>query len=397
MEEQVSPPWSRVTKVTVTLLMVMALGGLIYSFREALPPLVIACLIAYILSPIVNFISQRTRLPRGLVTVLIYLLFLAAIGLAMWLLTPLLVRQVTAFRVDMEAVTKATESFLTRQYTIGGFTVDLSQFYAELQRELAGLIRPAVSQTLALAMQAVTTAVWLVFIMVISFYLIKDGPRLGAQVDQWIPPHLRGDFQRLRAEIGGVWRDFFRGQLLVGLAMGASILVLMGAVGLPNVVVLSLLAIVLEFLPSLGHTIWLLIALPIALFRGSLWLPLPNFWFAVLVLLIHLVLEQVDLNFYIPRFVGRRVHLHPLVVIVGIIVGGILAGVLGVFLAAPIISSLRVLTKYVYCKLLDLNPWPQEKGQPPVESLSTPGWLQAVWARVEERFLRDSEREEVSE
>ena len=397
MERQVSPPWGRVTKVVVALVILAALGALVYSFREALPPLVIACLIAYILTPVVDRVSGRTRIPRGLATILIYLLFVVVIGLAAGLLAPPLVRQVAAFRLNLEQVTASIEAFLNREYTIGQFTVDLSQFYSELQGELAGLIRPAVSQTLALAVQAVTTVVWVIFILVVSFYLIKDGPRMGAQVEQWVPPHLRHDYHRLRAEIGRVWREFFRGQLLVGLAMGGSILVLMGAVGLPNIIVLALLAVVLEFLPSLGHAIWLIIAVPIALFRGSLWLPLPNFWFAVLVLLIHAVLEQVDLNIYIPRFVGRRVHLHPLVVIIGIIVGGILAGVLGVFLAAPIISSLRVLAKYVYCKLLDIPPWPQEEGQPPMESLSAPGWLQAVWTRVEERVRGESEPRERAE
>jgi len=385
MEGHLSPPWSQVTKVIVILVVLAVLGALIYSFREVLPPLVIATLIAYLLTPVVSVVCARTRMPRGLATLLVYLFFLAFLGLSVGLLAPYLVRQVAAFRLNLEAVTAALEVFLTHQYTIGGFTVDPSSFYAELQRELAALVRPAVTQALALAVQAVTTAVWSVFILIISFYLIKDGPRLGAQVEKWVPPHLRYDYRRLRDEISGIWRDFFRGLLLVGLAMGGSILVVMGAVGLPNAIVLALLAVVLEFLPSLGHTIWLIIAVPIALFRGSLWLPLPNFWFAVLVLLIHIVLQQVDLNFFIPRFVGRRVHLHPLVVIVGIVVGGLLAGVLGVFLAAPIISSFRVLAKYVYCKLLDLPPWPpQEEGEPEME-ISAPGWLQAVWARVGER------------
>jgi predicted PurR-regulated permease PerM len=396
-EERGSPSWGRLTKVAVALIILVALGVIVYSFREALPPLIIASLVAYLLSPIVNTISERARLPRGLVTLLIYVLFVVAIGLVIGLVAPLLVRQVGAFRVDVQQVTAAVEDLVTRQYTVGGFTVDLSELYIEVQRELKGLIGPAVSQTLALAMQAVTTVVWVIFIWVISFYLVKDGPALAAQVEGWVPPDLRHDYRLLRTEIRGIWRDFFRGQLAVGLAMGGSILVLMGAVGLPNVIVLALLAVALEFLPSLGHTIWLLIAVPIALIRGSNWLPLPNFWFAVLVLLIHVVLQQVDLNFYIPRLVGRRVHLHPLVVIVGIIVGGILAGVLGIFLAAPIISSLRVAAKYVYCKLLDLCPWPQEEGQPPMASLSAPGWLHAVWARVEQRVRGEERTKEAEE
>jgi predicted PurR-regulated permease PerM len=397
MEEQCSPPWGPVTKLVVVLVILVALAAVFYSFSEAFPPLVIALLIAYVLTPIVNAVSARTRLPRILSTLLIYLAFAVTVGVVVGLLTPPLVRRMTAFQLDLAEVVAAVETLLNRQYTVGEFNLDLSQFYAELQGELASLVRPAVGQTLALVRQAVTTGVWVIFIGVISFYLIKDGPWLGAQLEEWVPPRLRIDYCRLRDEIAGLWRDFLRGQLVVGLAMGGSVLVLMGALGMPNVVVLALLAVALEFLPSLGHAIWELIAVPIALFRGSMWLPLPDVWFAVLILFIHVVLVQVDLNFYIPRFVGRRVHLHPLVVIVGILVGGLLAGVLGIFLAAPIISSLRVLTKYVYCKLLDLPPWPQEEGQPPMTSLSTPGWLQAVWARVEERVRGEREPEEVVE
>ena len=77
----------------------------------------------------------------------------------------------------------------------------------------------------------------------------------------------------------------------------------------------------------------------------------------MLVLGIHLVLEQVDLNILIPRIVGRQVKLHPMVVIIGIIVGGMLGGVLGILLAAPTIASAAVLARYVWAKLLDLPPW----------------------------------------
>ena len=73
---------------------------------------------------------------------------------------------------------------------------------------------------------------------------------------------------------------------------------------------------------------------------------------------LHLVFQQVDLDYLIPRIIGRRVHLHPLIVIVGILVGALLGGVLGIFLAAPTISSLRVLGRYVHANLLDRDPFP---------------------------------------
>ena len=150
MEEQCSPPWGPVTKVVVVLVILVALGVVFYSFSEAFPPLVIALLIAYVLTPIVNAVSARTRLPRVLSTLLIYLAFAVTAGVAVGLLTPPLVRRMTAFQLDLAEVVAAVETLLNRQYSVGEFSLDLSQFYAELQGELARLVRPAVGQTLAL-------------------------------------------------------------------------------------------------------------------------------------------------------------------------------------------------------------------------------------------------------
>jgi predicted PurR-regulated permease PerM len=68
---------------------------------------------------------------------------------------------------------------------------------------------------------------------------------------------------------------------------------------------------------------------------------------------LHLVYQQVDLNYLIPRIIGRSVRLHPLVVILGIVAGATLAGVLGIVLAAPTIASARVLGRYIRGYLVD--------------------------------------------
>ncbi|NIX16805.1 MAG: AI-2E family transporter, partial [Gammaproteobacteria bacterium] len=68
---------------------------------------------------------------------------------------------------------------------------------------------------------------------------------------------------------------------------------------------------------------------------GSTWIPIPNWIFMLVVMGVTIVFQQFDLNYLIPRIIGRRVHLPPLVVILGIVAGAALAGVLGVILAAP--------------------------------------------------------------
>jgi predicted PurR-regulated permease PerM len=121
---------------------------------------------------------------------------------------------------------------------------------------------------------------------------------------------------------------------------------------------MGVLAGLLELLPSIGHGIWLTLATLLALFSGSTWLPLPNWAFALLLVGLHAIFQQFDLNYLIPRIIGRRMHLHPLVVILGIVSGALLGGVLGILLAAPTIASARVLGRYLYANLFDLEPFP---------------------------------------
>jgi phosphoglycolate phosphatase-like HAD superfamily hydrolase len=81
----------------------------------------------------------------------------------------------------------------------------------------------------------------------------------------------------------------------------------------------------------------------------------------------YILLFQLESLYLLPRIVGRRVQLHPVVVIVGTIAGALVGGVLGIFLAAPVIASARVLLGYTYSKLLDQDPFQAiEEDQPPV-------------------------------
>jgi len=355
---QVSPPWNTTVKVVVIVFGVVILGVIVLRFQDIIPPLIIAGLIAYVLTPVVNLVNDRARIARGLVTAAIYLLFFAAVASTVSWLAPLLVRQALSVQLDFQRIGRSIEAFLARPLWIGDFSIDLAPAYDELIATLSDLVQLLASRSMTLLVGVVSTVVWIIFIAIVSFYLTKDGPQMRWWLIQWVPPDLRYDFERLSDELGELWRAFLRGQLLLALTMGLTVGALMTIVGMENALILGLLAFLLEFLPSVGHGIWLTIAVPLALFQGSTWIPVPNFWFAVLVLGIHLVLQQVDLNIFIPRIVGRQVNLHPMVVIIGIIVGGMLGGVLGMLLAAPTIASTVVLVSYVYCKLLDLPPWP---------------------------------------
>ena len=222
-----------------------------------------------------------------------------------------------------------------------------------------GLLEPILTRTLEFVIQVISSVVWIIFIGVITFYLVKDGPAFKAWGENVVPPPYRQDYIRLRDEINLVWSAFFSGQLWLAVVVTLLFVIVGLILGLPFALAMGVLAGLLEFLPSLGHGIWLVIAASLAWLVGSTWLPIPNWVFTLIVIGLHLFYQQFDLNYLIPRIVGKRVHLPPLVVILGIVTGAILGGVLGILLAAPTIASGRVIARYIFANLFDLDPFPE--------------------------------------
>ncbi len=379
-------PWQ--TKWTVSLVLLFLGGYLFYRFRELLPPLILAALLAYVLSWPVDVLSKRFRLSRGVATALVYLLLLAALVALALVGVPALVSQVQSLNVDLQALIGRAEEALGRNFIILGQRVDgrlvLEQVRGMVQRGVEALV----SGTLSMVVNVVSSVALGVFVVVISFYLVKDGPMIREYLASLPPPGYREDFLRLRDEVGTIWGAFFRGQMTLAAVVGGLFIVLGLVIGLPAAIPMGVLAGLLEFLPSLGHGIWLTLASILAFFFGSTWLPLPHWAFVVLIVSIHVIFQQFDINYLIPRIVGRRVHLHPLVVILGLLAGAILGGVLGLLLAAPTIASLRVLGRYVYARLFDLDPFPSPVAEPlPPPDLQ---WWQK--RRLRRRFPRRTRR-----
>ena len=205
-----------------------------------------------------------------------------------------------------------------------------------------------------------SSLLWVVSILIISFYLVKDADRLRAFLDRMAPPGYTEELRRLREEINHVWKAFFRGQVVLGIVIGLVVWISMTIVGLPNAGLMGLLAGLLEVIPTFGPILATIPALLIAFFQGSTYLPMSNFWFTILVFAIYFVIQQTENAYLVPRIMGRRLLLHPVIIFIGVLAGGMLFGALGVLLAAPVIGTFRVVLSYVYAKLLNEDPFPPE-------------------------------------
>ncbi|MFZ6030782.1 MAG: AI-2E family transporter [Chloroflexota bacterium] len=358
------PRWPFAVKLAISLLVLALCLYLLFRFQEAVPPLILAIVLAFVLTPAVNVLQARLKLARPLAILLCYIGLLGGAVFIPIVVTPVLAEQVRALNLDVQRLLNGVQALLSREYVIGGWKLETNALVEQSTAALQGLMEPVVGQTIDLMVEVISSLVWAVFILVVAFYLIKDGAALKAWVMHLIPSDYLGDFVHLRDDISQIWAAFFRGQLVLALVVALIFSVVGWLIGLPFALAMGILAGLLEFLPSIGHGIWLALATILALFLGSTWLPLPNWAFAVLLIALHIFFQQFDLNYLIPRIIGSRVHLRPLVVILGIVAGATMAGVLGIFLAAPTIASARVLGRYVYANLVDIDPFPDMIAEP---------------------------------
>jgi len=354
--------------VVVGVILFVLLALAVYASRIVFAPLVIGAIVAYVFQPVVRLIRRLTRLPLGVATGLMYLILLALVIPVGALLTPAIIDQVIYMRRELISVARyLNTSVADTTIQVAGFELGVRELVRQVTAALTSFITSLATESIRYVLDAARIVLLVVFTFVIGFYLTRDADRALGWVRGLVPPDYRADVDRLIAEIDTIWSAFFRGQVFLSLLVAAILTLVSAVLGLPSPLLLGVWGGLLEFLPSIGHAIWGLTVVIIALLEGSTYLPLPNLVFALVVFGAYIAFTQFDLNFLIPHMIGRRVHLHPVVVILGVIIGASVGGVLGVALAAPTIASLRIIMRYVYARLFDLDPFP------PPSVLSVPG------------------------
>lgn len=374
-----SPPWPRTVK-TIAVAAFLVLGALaLWRFFEFVQLFVLAALLAFILHPILAFLQRWLRLPRSVAVLVTYIVFFLVIGVAGLVVGALVQTQIGGLINNVletvRGITSFVEQFLASlantSFQFGRFRLQLPpiqlsevlpQFYESLVSQASEFIGQGGSLVTGVAQTALVTLTRGIVMVVLSIYLLLDGPRIFTFLEQTAQQGGYGaDAAILIEEFQSTWNTYFRGQVLLALIMGGMVSIALFALRVDNPLALGILAGVLELAPVLGQYLASSIIVVLVFFQPEPAWGLQPWLYTMLVGGVLFAIQQIQGNVILPRIHGRTLALHPVLILLGVLMGASFAGVLGAILAPPLLATIKLFSIYIWRKLLDAPPFDDEQ------------------------------------
>ncbi len=337
---------SSATRTALFWLAVVAAGLLlIYGLRAVLAPFLVALALAYLFQPLVSRLAGL-GLSRAAAACLVLLGVVLAVAALLVMLWPLLQAQIARL---VETVPQYWRQL--RQDVLPGLIdrldarlpADLSSLASELRNysgEAAGWLARALGDLAGGGLALVHLLTLLVITPIVTFFLLRDWPRLIRVLAGLVPPRHMATVRALAGEIDQRLAGFVRGQALICLCLAVFYTVGLMLIGLEFALTVGLISGVISFIPFVGTIAGVLLATLLAVAQFAGW------WPPLLVLGLFGLGNVLEGNFLQPTLLGERVGLHPVWVIFALLAGGSLAGLTGMLVAVPAMAAIAVLVRF---------------------------------------------------
>ncbi len=340
------------------LLILSLLAALLWWLTPVLTPFLIAAVIAYVLSPLV----QRSQallgsgVPKFLVVLVCEIVFLLLLVAFIGLIVPVLFKEAGRLQTQLPGLLAQLQTWATPLLQSLGIDLQLDPqgikdvVSAQLQAILHNSMDSVLSSLRIGGSVALALIGNLILVPVALFYLLMDGHHMLAQLREWLPRKAEPGVTDFVGEADAVLGEYVRGQLLVMLSLSVYYVAGLSLFGLSVAWPIGILTGMAVFVPYVGFGVGLLLA---ALSGFLEMAPLQASVMLAVVFGIGQLLEGFVLT---PRLIGERIGLHPLAVIFALLAFGQLLGFVGVLIALPasavlLVALRRLRQRYVASRL----------------------------------------------
>ena len=309
------------------------LGG----FNQIILILFLAWLLAFVMSPVARFFARWLPVSQALAAALAYLLALLAFAVILFTAGSAITQQVAQATTQFPQTEQQILATL-RDWQAGlgldRFQIDLLDLYDSAQGAVGNLAGAIFEQAEAIAGATLNTLGSLALILILSLYMLMDSDRIMAKLARAVPRRYTDELEILRVSVSRAFGGFLRAQLLLAAIQAALVAVLGTVFGVPYLFLVGTLSALAMLIPFFGPPL----ALIPPIVATAIYEP-DSFLVATVVLV---AVQTVIVNWLQPRLMRGALGMHPILVLVGLLVGAQVAGVWGALFGIPIIAVLNV-------------------------------------------------------
>ena len=307
-------------------------------FKSVLAPFIVSIIIAYVLNPVVSMLAGR-RVPRSIAVLLIYAFFLTCLAVILMNIVPILIRQLQELNEHMPELVSGVQHLtdkMDNQFLPPTLRTGMNGWFDQVEQRITQSIAGFIDN-----IGATLNMIFNIFIVpFLIFYMLKDFEVFERTVVAYLPRSKRKSIVSVFKEIDTALGNYVRGQFIVGVIVGLFAYTGYRMVGMPYALVLSSIVAIFNIVPYLGPFLG---AAPAVIMASTLSIKM-----VLLVALVNFLCQLLESNVVSPQVVGRTLHMHPLSIIFALLVGGKLAGIVGLIVAVPVFAVLKVILQHVF-------------------------------------------------
>jgi predicted PurR-regulated permease PerM len=342
-----------------TLLGLTVLMGTLYSLGSMLMPFLAGLIGAYILNSPATWLSHR-HLSRGIASGFLVLSLIILLVTLLLIALPYLQQQLFLLASSIPPLIE--HLFQRIAPTLEGVSQDYgTPSAAELKTQVIGHLGDVLTWSIRVLSNLLSNGMALANLLsmviltpVITFYLLKDWPRMIAKIDSLLPPKWAPQIRKHVVTVDDTLSSYAKGQAIICLILMFLYATSLWAVGLKQGVIVGILTGFMSFIPYIGMLIGYLTSLGISFASFTDWSSIG------FVTLVFMSISLIEGNVLIPRFIGQKVGLHPVWIIFALLAAGTWFGFIGILLALPITAALGVIARILIDWYVD-TPFYQEK------------------------------------
>ncbi|WP_245948248.1 AI-2E family transporter [Paenibacillus sambharensis] len=305
-------------------------------------PVMLAGFFYYLLRPLIKWLD-KLGLHRKWSVPLLFIITAALLvfgGIWVW---PPLREQIESF-IDQapeiaDDLTRQVNSFMENDM-VNGVIPQQSELWTRASEYMNNFITGASDYMTRVVSFVSSFVIVIATAPILLFYMLKEGGKLQPRLEAMIPRRYRAEGGEALEEIDEALSSYIVSRVVVNVALGVFMYIGFLIIDLPYSLLLTLVSIVLNFIPYIGALLATVPVVIVALIES----PMMALWSVIIIF----IAQQIQDNVVSPLIYGKSLAMHPVTVVALLLVGGDLAGIVGMLLIIPMYMVVRIIAKHAY-------------------------------------------------